>query len=205
MIPIISDQLQILAPNMRTNYREAFADADQVLARFGINDSALRLAHFMAQILHESDGLTIFVENLNYRAEGLMKTWPSRFKTLEDAQPFAHNPQALANKVYGGRMGNVNDGDGWRYIGRGLLQITGRESYEKYGKALGADLAGNPDLAFSAQWCLAIAAAEWQASGCNACADADDVVKVTRAVNGGTIGLSSRKEWLAKTRHVWAG
>jgi predicted chitinase len=203
MISITTDQLQRLAPKMNTNYRDAFAGADRVLAKYGINDSGLRLAHFMAQILHESGAFTITTESLNYRPERLLDVWPTRFKTLEDAQPFARNPEALANNVYGGRMGNVDPGDGWRYIGRGLLQLTGRESYEKYGKQLGVDLAGNPDLAFSAEWCLPIAAAEWAASNCNAFADADDLRKVTKAINGGYIGLPERQAWLAKTKPLW--
>ncbi|HYS52595.1 MAG TPA: lytic enzyme [Thermoanaerobaculia bacterium] len=203
MIPVTSAQLQLLAPNIRSNYRNGFADADKVLADYDINSTALHLAHFMAQILHESGGLTVLIENLDYRAERIREVWPSRFKTVEDAKPFAHNPEALANKVYGGRMGNIQPGDGWRFIGRGLLQITGRESYERYGKALGIELAASPDLAFSAEWCLPLAAAEWYAAGCNAFADADDIRKVTRAINGGYTGLTSRKKWLARTRQVW--
>lgn len=203
MIPITASQLQLLASHSRTNYRDAFANADRILDKYGINSSPLRLSHFMAQVLHESGALTILIENLNYRAERLLEVWPSRFKTLEQATPFAHNPEALANKVYGGRMGNVKPGDGWRFIGRGLLQITGRESYERYGTKLGVDLVANPDLAFSADWCLPIAAAEWTEAGCNAFADADDLAKVTRALNGGYIGLASREEWLIRTKHVW--
>lgn len=82
----------------------------------------------MAQVLHETGGLTVLVENMNYRAERIVQVWPSRFRTIEEATPYAHNPEKLANKVYGGRMGNTHPGDGWRFIGRGLLQITGRES-----------------------------------------------------------------------------
>ncbi len=204
MIPVTSAQLQLLAPNIRSNYRSGFANADQVLAEYGINNTVLRLAHFMAQILYESGGFTILIENLNYRAERILQVWPSRFKTVEDAKPFAHNPEALANKVYGGRMGNIQPGDGWRFIGRGLLQITGRESYERYGKALGVELAANPDLAFSSEWCLPLAAVEWTAAGCNAFADADDLRKVTRAINGGYTGLTSRKQWLTKAKQVWS-
>jgi putative chitinase len=203
MIPVTSDQLERLAPHMRASYRVGFAGADQVLARYGINQTTLRLAHFMAQVLHETGGLTILVENFNYRAERIREVWPSRFKSVIQARPYAHNPEALANKVYGGRMGNTEPGDGWRFIGRGLLQITGRESYERYGKEIGIDLVGDPDLAFSAEWCLPVAAAEWTAAGCNAFADADDVRAVTRAINGGDVGLSSREQWLARTRQVW--
>jgi putative chitinase len=144
------------------------------------------------------------MESLNYRAERLLQVWPTRFKTIADATPYAHNAEALANNVYSGRMGNVNPGDGWKFIGRGLMQITGRESYERYGKALGIDLAGNPDLATDPQYTLAIAGEEWVASKCNEYADADDIKKVTKAINGGYIGLKERGDWLAKTTAIWA-
>jgi putative chitinase len=140
---------------------------------------------------------------LNYRAERMVQVWPKRFKTVAQAQPYAHNPEALANKVYGDRMGNTHPGDGWRYIGRGLLQITGRDSYEPYGGALGIDLAGNPELAISPDWALKIAGEEWKAKNCNPLADQDKIVTITIRINGGTIGLGSRKDWLVKTKHVW--
>lgn len=203
MVPLTSAQLTLLAPNARSGYRAAFASADTVLAPYGINDNPLRLAHFMAQVLHETGGLTIVIENMNYRAERIVVVWPSRFATVADAMPFAHNPPALANKVYGGRMGNVNPGDGWKFIGRGLLQLTGRESYTRIGQVLGIPLADNPDLAFSSQSCLQIACEEWKANNCNPAADADNIVRVTRAINGGTTGLASRRDWLAKTKNVW--
>jgi putative chitinase len=205
MVPITAAQLLHLAPNARSSYRDAFAAADHVLAPYGINANPRRVAHFMAQVLHETGALTILVENLNYTATRLVQVWPSRFKTVAAATPYAHNPEKLADFVYGGRMGNTQAGDGWRFIGRGLLQITGRESYARYGHALGIDLVGTPDLAFSAASCLQVAAEEWTASGCNALADADNVRKVTRAINGGLVGLASRQDWLAKTKHVWGG
>ena len=204
MIPITAEQIRLLASSARSSYREAFARADAVLASYGINDNGLRLAHFMAQVLHESGGLTLLVENMNYRAERIVQVWPSRFSSVAAARPYAHNPEKLANKVYGGRMGNTRPGDGWRFIGRGLMQTTGRESYEKFGRALGVDLAGNPELVTDPAWALHIPAEEWKASGCNAFADADNLRRVTRAINGGLIGLSSRQDWLSKTKHIWA-
>lgn len=203
IVKLTSHQLAILAPNARQNYKDAFAKADTVLADYGINKNALRLSHFMAQVLHEVGGLTILVENMNYRAARIVEVWTKRFPTLADAEPYAHHPEKLANKTYGGRMGNNQAGDGWKFIGRGLIQLTGRENYERFGTRLGVNLVDNPDLAFSADWALKIAAEEWKQTNCNSLADADDIEKVTKAINGGLIGLSSRREWLEKTKRVW--
>jgi putative chitinase len=203
MIEVTMDQVKKLAPNIKPAYEQAFRDVNAVLTEFGVNENKLRVAHFMAQILHESGAFTILEENLNYSAKRMTQVWPSRFKTIADATPFAKNPEKLANKVYGGRMGNVDPGDGWKYRGRGLLQLTGRESYKKHGARVGADLETNPDLAAS-DLALKIAAAEFKASGCNAFADADNVDKVTKAINGGLIGLAERKAWLVKTKKIWA-
>ena len=210
-VTVTLDQILHLAPNARSSYRDAFQNAQAVLDRAGISDTPLRIAHFMAQVLHESMGLMIQSENLNYRADRLPEVWPSRFKPTGPLDPnaYAHNPQKLANEVYGGRMGNTNPDDGFTYRGRGLLQLTGKDSYREATTRLRAsspdapDLVANPDEVISSSWCVAIAAAEWTARGCNTLADQDDVTKVTRAINGGTIGLSDRKEWLKRTKAVW--
>jgi putative chitinase len=204
-------QLQKLAPNARSSYREAFQNGQPLLDQCGISESPLRVAHFMAQVLHETGGLSRQVESLNYSAERLPKVWPTRFKPTGPLDPaaFAHNEQKLGNQVYGGRMGNTGPDDGFTYRGRGLLQLTGKNSYVEATTILrkqnpaAPDFAAAPDLVFSAQWCLAIAAAEWVSNGCNALADQDDIRKVTRAINGGQIGLSDRTEWLRRTKAVW--
>lgn len=203
IVKITAEQLNRLAPNARANYKEAFAQADTVLEAYGINKNALRVSHFMAQVLHEVGGLTILIENMNYSAQRITQVWPGRFPTISAALPFAHNPEKLANKTYGGRMGNNNPGDGFKFIGRGMIQLTGRSSYKKFGDILGVDLTADPDLAFSAQWALKIAAEEWKEKGCNAFADADDIRRITRGINGGLIGLESRQAWLDKTKRIW--
>ncbi len=203
MKKITIENLKHLAPNVRQVYVEAFQNADSIFAGYRINDSGLRLSHFMAQILHESGGLTIFLENLNYSAPRMMVVWKKRFPTLASALPFEHQPEKLANKVYGGRMGNVNEGDGWKYRGRGIMQITGKESYQEMGNRLGIDLVGHPELAISAEWCLKIACEEWKEKGCNALADQDDIVAITKKINGGITGLAQRREWLTKTKHLF--
>jgi putative chitinase len=205
------DQILHLAPNARSSYREAFQNGQPLLDQFNISDTPLRLAHFMAQVLHESDGLANQIESLNYSAERLPKVWPSRFKPTGPLDPadFAHNQQKLGNEVYGGRMGNTGPNDGFTYRGRGLLQLTGKDSYQEATTTLRAqnpaapDFVATPDDVFGAEWCVAIAAAEWASKGCNGLADQDDIKKVTKAINGGLIGLSDRTEWLRLTKAVW--
>src|SRR5262245_59971402 len=121
MIKIAENQIQKLAPNAKTNYRKAFKAADAVLAHYNINENALRLAHFMAQVLHETGGFTIYVESMNYSAKRIAQVWPTRFSSIAAAEPYAHDGKGLANKVYNGRMGNrTGTNDGWNYIGHGL-------------------------------------------------------------------------------------
>ena len=210
-VTITLDDIRGLAPNARSSYREAFQNGQPVLDQCGITASRLRVAHFMAQVLHESGGLTRQIESLNYSPQRLPQVWPSRFKPTGPLDPadFAHNEQKLGNQVYGGRMGNNGANDGFTYRGRGLLQLTGKDSYESATRAARAqdptapDFVASPDAVFSAQWCLVVAAAEWAAKGCNALADEDDIRKVTRRINGGQIGLRDRTEWLRLTSAVW--
>ncbi len=210
--PVTLDQVLRLAPNIRSSYREAFQKAQAVLDQHQITDSPLRVAHFMAQILHESGGLSIQYENLNYSAERLPKVWPSRFKPKGPLNPadYAHNPQKLANEVYHrAELGNTGANDGYTYRGRGLLQLTGKESYKQATSILrkenpaAPDFVASPDEVISSDWCLQIAAAEWVSKGCNTLADQDDIKKITRAINGGLIGLSERIEWAKRTKAIW--
>jgi putative chitinase len=205
MIKINSEEVLHLAPNCRTSYQQAFESVDNVLGQYKINDTALRVAHFMAQVLHETDGLTILRESMNYSAKRMVDVWPSRFKNEAAAAPYAHNPQALANQVYNGRMGNrVGTDDGWKFIGRGMLQVTGREDYDRYGKTLGIDMVADPELAIDPRYTLKIAALEWDAKQCNSDADEDSIRKVTKKINGGLVGLADRVDWLRKTTQVWS-
>lgn len=212
MATISAEQLQQLAPSARSSYREAFLDGQPLLEQFGIAANNLRLAHFLAQVLHESGGLTLQFENLNYSPERLVKVWPSRFlpKGPLDPQAYGHNPEKLANAVYGGRMGNTAPGDGYAYRGRGLLQLTGKDSYREATDILrqatptAPDFVAEPDQVIAAPWCLAVAAAEWRSKGCNALADQDDLRRITRAINGGYIGLAERGEWLKRTKALWS-
>jgi putative chitinase len=160
----------------------------------------LRAAHMLAQVLHETAGLRVTTENLNYSAERLQAVWPSRF-TPELAARLANQPALIANHVYGGRLGNTQPGDGWRFRGRGCIQLTGRHNYGQYEGATGAPVTLDPEpVAFTPHAALA-AAWYWVSRGINSRADADDLEAVTRAVNGGLNGLADRRKWLdaAKT------
>lgn len=198
-----------LAPNARSGYRAAVENGQEVLDRYQITENELRLCHFLAQILHESGGLAIQFENLNYSAKRIPQVWPSRFlpKGPLDPKDYEHNPEKLANEVYGKRMGNASFGDGYRYRGRGLIQLTGRESYKKATeivrkhKVACPDFVADPDQVISPEWCIEVAAAEWYEKDCNTPADHDNITKVTILINGGKIGLAERTEWLNKVKH----
>jgi putative chitinase len=152
-----------------------------------------RQAYFIGQCMHESGGFKQLKENLNYSAKGLMATWPSRFPDMDTAEKFERNPEKIANKVYAGRMGNTEDGDGAKYIGRGLIQLTGKENYANCGNAIGVDLVANPDLLSTPKYAALSAGWFWNRKGLNAFADADDIDTITKRINGGLIGLTDRK------------
>ena len=183
----------------------------KALARFGI-ESPRQVAAWLAQTAHESLGYTVLQENLNYSAEGMAGIWPARFaekgpdnKPIKDAKgknvpnKFAlalhRKPEALANVVYGNRMGNgpIESGDGWLYRGRGLKQLTGQDNYKRCGDALGEDYVSSPDYLLVPSHAAMTAAWFWAANKCGALADADDFVGLTKRINGGTIGLEDRQ------------
>jgi putative chitinase len=215
MIAITEAQIRKLAPQAISEYLDAFRNGEEVLTRFGINKNARRVAHFMAQVLHECGLLKIREESMNYDFNGLTSTFGRHRITLERAREIcrvqgrAADQEAIANTVYGGawgkkNLGNTDPGDGWRYRGRGLIQITGREMYADRGKPLGIDLIKQPDLVFDPRHALPIAAAYWKVRGCNELADKSDNARaVTKAVNGGDIGLAEREKLLEKTKKIW--
>ncbi len=210
-VAVTLDQLAGLAPECCAAYRDAFANGQAVLDRHGITTTSTRVAHFMAQVLHESGAFTLQHENLRYSPQRLRMIWPRRFRPLGPLKPadYAWQPEKLANAVYGGRMGNDKRGDGFLYRGRGLLQLTGKDGYARATTLLqrslpqAPDLVREPDLVVSAQWCLEVAAAEWAERGCNQAADQDDIALVTFLISGGAVGLAQRIMWSARTRTVW--
>ena len=165
-------------------------------AKFGIN-TPLRLAHFLAQCGHESGGFRATQENLNYSAKGLMGIFKKYFPTLALAQAYERKPEKIANRVYGGRMGNgpESSGEGYKFRGRGYIQLTGKENYTAFGKSIGEDMTVNADKV-SGPYALLSAAWFFSKNGLHKIADegsSDAVVtKITKRVNGGTIGLADR-------------
>jgi len=173
---------------------------EEVFHRYEINTPA-RQAAFIGQCAHESANFRTLEENLNYSAEGLMKTWPSRFPTLEVAKPYHRNPEKIANRVYGGRMGNGTEetGDGWLYHGRGLIQLTGKDNYTLAGDALGMDFVHSPDYVLVPKYAALTAGWYWNKRQLNKEADAKDYTGMTKKINGGTIGLDDR---IAHIKHA---
>lgn len=154
---------------------------------------------FLGQVLHESGELERLEEGLNYSAERLCAVWPNRFPTISAAQPFARNAVALANKVYAGRMGNVEAGDGWKYRGSGPIQVTGRANFEALERATGLPLVDNPDLLRRpGAEALRVCVAWWEGNIPDGILG--DIEKVTRRVNGGTTGLADRERLTDEAR-----
>ena len=180
----------------------------EVASKFGIN-TPLRVAHFLAQCGHESGGFRVTQENLNYSAKGLNGIFKKYFPTEAAAAAYARNPQKIANKVYSNRMGNGSEasGDGYKFRGRGYIQLTGRDNYTAFGKSIGVDIPNNPD-SVATTYALASAAWFFSKNGLHKIADegASDVVvtKITKRVNGGTIGLPDRIKHFKEYYHLLA-
>lgn len=178
----------------------------EVASKFGIN-TPLRIAHFLAQCGHESGGFKVTSENLNYSAKGLRGIFKKYFPTDAIANAYQRQPQKIANKVYANRMANGSEasGDGYKFRGRGYIQLTGKDNYTQFGKSIGVDILSNPDSVAS-KYALASAAWFFSKNGLHKIADegASDAVvtKVTKRVNGGTIGLADRIKHFKEYYHL---
>jgi putative chitinase len=188
-------------PSARKGWPEALASA--------MNDAGIskgdNAAMFLAQIGHESAGLTLFSENLNYSASRLMVVWPRRFPTLASAAPYARAPAKLANHVYALRMGNGSEatGDGWRYRGRGPIQITGKSNYAAASQGIQVDILRNPDLVVSDPSVGSrVACWFWNSNGLPALAAQNRFSEITRKINGGLHGMEDRRRLLEIARKV---
>lgn len=201
---ITDDELRRILPTLPADKRAEFVPLLQsAMDEFGIT-TRLRRAAFIAQIAHESGGLTRFVENLSYTAKRLRQVFPKRFPSDAFAQGFDRQPEKIANFIYAGRLGNgpTESGDGFRYRGRGVIQLTGRSNYKEFGGKVGLDLEGNPDQAATPAVAFRCAAAFWKAKGCNELADKGDFRGITLKINGGLIGLDDRQKLFDRCKQV---
>lgn len=190
----------------------AFENGDIQFANAGIT-TPLRLAHFLAQAFHETDGLRIERESGNYTVQRIVEVFgPGRSSAaigMTEAVKLANNGPALFERTYGlgnpklaKELGNTQVGDGWKYRGGGILQTTGRGNYRRYGQKCGVNFEGNPELVLSAEHALKPALSEWAEGNLNAVADRDDIVAITKRINGGLNGLDSRRTWLNRIKLV---
>lgn len=175
-----------------------YSSLDSIINTFEIN-SELRLAHFLSQASHESGGFHRTTENLNYSAEGLLKTFHTHFNQ-EQAEEYSHQPERIANRIYANRLGNGDEesGDGYAFRGRGYIQLTGRSNYQNYGDDINEDIISNPDCVAEPNYALSSAAWFWTKNNINAIADEGDdsetCAKVRHKVNGGHIGLEETEK-----------
>lgn len=199
------EQLYLINDNLNKKECDYYYDALQtLLIQYNI-DTPLRIAHFLAQILHESGHFKYNEENLNYSAKALRSVFGKYFKTDKEAEEYARKPEKIANRVYANRMGNGDEasGDGWLRRGRGLIQLTGTDNYKACSKALNIDLMKNPDLIVSnAEVCVKTACWFWSSKRLNECADKDDIVTITKKINGGLTNLKDREAILKIAKQI---
>ena len=195
------DQLKQMVKNSHIDHWHEVLD--QLLPDYDIN-TPLRVAHFIAQCAHESGNFVFIKENLNYRADSLMKTFKRYFPTLELAQQYEKKPEKIANRVYANRMGNSDEasGDGWRYCGRGLIQLTGKDNYTFFAGSLGISVEDASEYLATFEGAAQSACWYWEQNNLNRFADANDVRGLTRAINGGYIGLEDRQKHTEHALHV---
>jgi putative chitinase len=177
------------------------APLEETFVKYDIS-TPVRQACFIGQCAHESGNFKTLQENLNYSAEGLMKTWPSRFPNLEYASQYARNPAKIAGKVYNGRLGNTSEEEASKFLGRGLIQLTGKENYANCGTALGVNFVGSPTLLIEPKYAALSAGWFFNKKGLNGLADSGDFETMTKRINGGLIGLEDRKAKIAKALSI---
>lgn len=207
MIPLTPEQVMAATGSNRANAERFLHHIQAACKAFDIT-TPKRVAGFLSQIGHESGGMATLEENLNYSVDALLKMFGRHRISEVDARKFGRtatqraNQEAIANALYGGEfgrknLGNTEDGDGWRFRGRGLKQLTGRDNYFRCGKAIGLDLIANPEKLAEASNAAMSAGWFWKTNGLNELADRGDVVAMTKKINGGTIGLDQRKKLYA--------
>jgi putative chitinase len=180
-----------------------FEPLQETFEKYQIN-TPKRQACFIGQCMHESGGFKFLKENLNYSAKALINTWPSRFPDMDTAEKFERNPEKIAGKVYNGRMGNTSPEEAAAFIGRGLIQLTGKDNYKAFGDAIGEDLVANPQLVEEPRYAALSAGWFWNKRGLNALADAMDITTLTIRINGGKIGIDDRIAKINKALDILA-
>ena len=176
----------------------------EILPVYDINTPE-RVAAFLAQCAHESGGFKFLKENLNYRAESLLKTFPKYFKTLDEARQYEKKPEKIANRVYANRMGNGDEasGDGFRFLGRGLIQLTGKNNYTLFAAAIDTPLEQIPEYLQTFEGAIQSACWFWEQNNLNQWADKKDILTLTKRINGGTIGLEDRQKHYDHALHMF--
>ncbi len=206
-IELNKEQLQVIIPRAKEEKIDFYLpELNKKLPEFKI-DTHMRVVHFIAQIAHESGSLNYHRENLNFSAKALRKVFGKYFTSDEMADKFARNPEGIANIVYANRMGNggVDSGDGWKYRGGGLIQLTGRDNYVRCGNSTKMNIEVEPELlAKDAEAAVTAACWFWQSNKLNASADVDDIKKITKTINGGYHGLNDRLAYLNRAKEVYA-
>lgn len=189
--------------NKNKNVGELLIALLNVLDKYDINTNN-RIAGFLAQCGHESADFTVLKENLNYGAAGLRGTFGKYFADDATAKAYERQPEKIANRVYANRMGNGNEasGDGFKYRGRGAIQLTGHDNYQAFATAIGQSLPDTIAYLETLEGAIESAAWFWKTHGLNATCDADDIVAMTKKINGGTIGLDDRKAHYEKAKSL---
>ena len=193
---ITVDLLQQLCPKTKRNVLELYAGPiHEVCAYYDMYDNMNRAAGFVAQIAHESGGFNFVKENLNYGAKGLMGTFKKYFPTEDLAKQYERQPEKIANRVYANRMSNGDEssGDGYRFCGRGLIQLTGRANYTKFAEDLGISIEETVAYLETPAGAVSSAGWFWDQNNLNQWCDKNDFVTLTKRINGGTIGLADRE------------
>lgn len=193
-----NDQLKLLG--IDDKWLEPLTD---VFAKYDIS-TPKRQASFIGQCMHESGNFKVIEENLHYSPERLHAVFPSRFPTVESASSF-DTPEKIANKIYGGRMGNLQDGDGWKYHGRGLIQLTGRDNYKSFSDATGIDAINHPELLLQLEYACLSAGWFWNKRTLNMTADTSDYKTMTQRINGGLLGLDDRIAKIQSVEKILSG
>jgi putative chitinase len=200
-MPITTEQLAQIIPG--NQYVDPWCEAlNKILPDYDIN-SVNRISAFLGETYVESAGYTALHENLNYQAASLCRVWPSHF-TPDIADQYAHNPEKIANRAYAGRMGNGDEasGDGWKFCGRGLIQITGRSNYQAFADSVGMNLDDVPAFLQTFEGAIQSACWFWENNNLNSWADAWNIKKISQIINGGELGLAERIQHCDQARQV---